>query len=921
MTSEMPKAYDSRQTEPRWYAYWEREGFFTASGDPADTRPAYTVAIPPFNITGSLHMGHACRVTFEDVLVRYHRMLGRNTLWLPGTDHAGIATQVVVERQLAREDVTRQQLGRAAFVERVWRWKAESGGRILEQLRVLGASCDWSRERFTLDEGLSRAVTESFVRLYREGLIYRDTRMISWCVHCNTALSDLEVENEENVSGELYDFAYPLEGGGEIVVSTTRPETMLGDTAIAVHPDDPRYAKLVGKFATHPFVARRVPIIGDAELVDPKFGTGAVKVTPAHDPNDFATGKRHKLESINILNLDGTLNAEGGPFAGLDRFKARVAVKARLEQLGLARGQKPHAMTRPRCQRCNTIVEPMISTQWFCKMKPLAEPAIEAVERGATTIIPEHWTKTYFHWMRNIQDWCISRQLWWGHAIPAYYCPNGHVEVAAQPPAACSACGSAELTPDPDVLDTWFSSALWPFSTLGWPDKTLDLQRFYPTDDMETGSDILFFWVARMMMMGIHFMGDVPFRRVLLSGMVTDEHGQKMSKVKGNVIDPLDVVYGATLGQLVENAERAGTAKSGIDHLKKTYPEGFPAYGADALRYTLLSYSPQTSKIALSLKRVEGYRNFCNKLWNAARYALMGLEGSDAHAGGALPAPKHFANRWILSRLGAAIDAARAGIDEYRLDEAGGALYRFVWNELCDWYLELSKPLLAPSSDAATIAETRATLVHVLETALRALHPLAPFITEEIWQRLPKHAGAPASIMLARYPDASVDARPAPEVEQAMARLQAVIVAARTLRAEHDLHPKRELPLTLRSDDAAVRESLSSHRAAIAALCNADVKIEPAAGDATPSHSAVAVAEGVTLIVPLAGLVDMDKERERLQRELKKLEKDLASVDRKLANDDFLARAPAALVEQERERQRELRAARERLEAALATAG
>jgi valyl-tRNA synthetase len=908
MNSEMPKAYDPRQSEARWYAFWEHEGLFTASSDPADTRPSYTIAIPPPNVTGSLHMGHACRVTFEDVLTRYHRMLGRNALWLPGTDHAGIATQVVVERQLARDGKTRQDIGRDAFVERVWAWKGESGGRILQQLRVMGASCDWTREKFTLDPQLSRAVTEAFVRLYRE-------RLISWCVQCRTALSDLEVENEENAAGELFDFAYQIEGGGEIVVSTTRPETMLGDTAIAVHPDDERYKHLIGKFALHPFVERRVPVIADAQLVDMSFGTGAVKVTPAHDPNDFQTGKRHALPQINILNVDGTLNENGGPFAGLERFKARAAVKAELEQRGLVRGQKPYAMTRPRCHRCNAIAEPLISTQWFCTMEPLAAPAIAAVEQGKTRIVPDHWTKTYFHWMRNIQDWCISRQLWWGHAIPAYYCEGGHITVAAQPPGKCETCDKAELTADPDVLDTWFSSALWPFSTLGWPEDTFDLRRFYPTSDMETGSDILFFWVARMMMMGLHFMNEVPFTRVLLSGMVTDEHGQKMSKVKGNVIDPLDVVHGATLDQLIDKAQKAGAAKSGVDYLRKTYPEGFPAYGADALRYTLLSYSPQTTKIALSLKRVEGYRNFCNKLWNAARYGLMHLAEAGSGVATGRPQPSQFANRWILSRLASAIDGARAGVDQYRLDDASGELYRFVWNEFCDWYLELSKPLLA-SGDAGCVAETRSTLAHVLETVLRALHPMMPFITEEIWQRLPKPAGASKSIMIAPYPDAAIDGLRAPAVEQEMARLQAVIAAARTIRSEHDVHKRTELPLVLRSDDAVVRADLAREQTAIATLCNARVRIE--AGGDVPQDHAVAVVEGVTVLVPLTDLVDPEKERERLQRELKKVEKDLSAVERKLGNQEFLARAPAALVEQERTRLRELTEARARFETALA---
>ena len=702
------------------------------------------------------------------------------------------------------------------------------------------------------------------------------------------------------------------------MVSTTRPETMLGDTAIAVHPDDPRYQAFVGKFARHPFVERRVPVIADATLVDMKFGTGAVKVTPAHDPNDFATGKRHNLPQINILNLDGTLNAEGGAFKGLDRFKARAAVKLKLEELGLARGQKPYTMTRPRCHRCNTIVEPIISTQWFCKMETLAQPAIEAVESGRTKLYPEHWTKTYFHWMRNIQDWCISRQLWWGHDIPAYYCPDGHITVAAQAPTRCGECGKAPLTPDPDVLDTWFSSALWPFSALGWPEETADLRRFYPTDDMETGSDILFFWVARMMMMGLRFTGQPPFARVLLSGIVTDEHGQKMSKVKGNVIDPLDVVHGATLDQLLAKAEQNGAQKSGLDYLRKSYPSGFTAYGADALRYTLLSYSPQTVKIALSLKRIEGYRNFCNKLWNAARYALPQLAESQAPAGDGRPQATAFANRWILSRLALAVDEARTGIDQYRLDDAGAALYRFVWNEFCDWYLELSKPLLA-GGDAKVAAETRATLSHTLETVLRALHPMIPFITEEIWQRLPKAASAPKSIMTARYPEAAVDGQRAPEIEQEMQRLQAVIAAARSVRSEYDVHPKRELPLILRSSDAGVRSALAREQGAIAALCNARVQIE--AGEETPPDHALSVAEGVTVLVPLAELVDPEKERERLKRDLAKVEKEFTAVERKLANPDFLSRAPAALVEQERTRQRELTETRVRLLAALERLG
>jgi valyl-tRNA synthetase len=917
----LPKVYDPRETEPRWYGFWEENGFFTASSAPEDTREPYVVAIPPPNVTGSLHMGHACRTAFEDVLVRYHRMLGRNTLWVPGIDHAGIATQVAVERQLAREGKTRHELGRAKFIERVWQWKAESGGRILKQLRVLGASCDWTRERFTMDEGLSRAVRHAFVTLYAQGLIYRATRLVNWDVQAQTVLSDLEVENEENAQGELFDFAYPLEDGGEIVVSTTRPETMLGDTAIAVHPDDPRYTQLHGKFALHPFVSRKVKIITDAELVDPKFGSGAVKVTPAHDWNDFATGKRHQLEEINILHKDGKLNENAGEFAGLDRFAARKAVKKKLEELGLARGSKTHTLTLPRSQRSGTVVEPIISTQWFMNMKPLAEPAIAAVERGQTRLIPQRWEKTYFHWMRNIQDWCVSRQLWWGHAIPAWYCEKcSHTHVAMDAPARCERCGGG-LVADEDVLDTWFSSGLWPFSTLGWPEQTPDLTRFYPTSDMETGYDILFFWVARMMMMGLHFTGQVPFRRVLLSGLVTDERGEKMSKLKGNVVDPLDVISGATLEHLLQTAQKNGAKDSGLDYLRKTYPDGFAAYGADALRMTLLSYSPQTTKIALSIKRIEGYRNFANKLWNAARYVLMNLQSApDAQAGQVRPVAQSFANRWILSRLHVAIEAMHDAVREYRMDEATSALYHFVWQDYCDWYLELSKPLLA-ANDAQLQRETRAVLVHVLETALRVLHPMMPFITEEIWQRVPKRTGLPPTLVLARYPDAGRDALRDEQIEREMSLLQAVIVAARALRSERDIHPRLALPLHLRSDEADARRVLERERTAIASLCNATVSVEGLNGAAELPNSATSLAEGVTLLVPLAGLVDDSREKERIERQLQKLEKDLAAISKKLDNAGFVERAPAEVVQKERERRTELQEAREQLRAALQKLG
>jgi len=920
-SDEMPKQYSPTESETRWYEFWESSGFFAASEDPDDHRPTYTLAIPPPNVTGSLHMGHACRTTFEDVLCRYKRMQGYNTLWVPGIDHAGIATQVVVERQLGKEGLTRHDLGRETFIERVWQWKEESGGRILQQLKEMGASCDWPRTKFTMDPEMVRAVREAFVRLYEEGLIYRDTRLVNWDVESRTVLSDLEVEQEENVEGAMFDFAYPLaDGDGEVVVSTTRPETMLGDTAVAIHPDDERYRHLHGKYVRHPFVDRLIPVILDAELVDPEFGTGVVKVTPAHDPNDFATGKRHGLEEINILNLDGTLNENAGPFQGLERFEGRKAVEIELSNIGLARGSKKHMMTLPRSHRSGTIVEPMISTQWFVKMKPLAAPAITAVEDGTIQILPPEWTKTYFHWLRNIQDWCISRQLWWGHPIPAWYCDDcEHVTVSREDPTACGGCGGASIRQDEDVLDTWFSSGLWPFSTLGWPDKTATLERFYPTQDMETGYDILFFWVARMIMMGLHFMGEVPFTRVLLAGLVTDERGEKMSKVKGNVVDPLDVIHGATGEELIEKAEKAGAKKAGIKYLKATYPDGFAPYGADALRMTLLSYSPQSRRIALSIKRIEGYRNFANKLWNASRYALMRLSDSSTTASQKRPQPKALANRWVLSRLYQALDVAAAGLDSYRLDEASGALYHFVWDEFCDWYLEVSKPAL-DSGDAALVRETEATLVHVLETVLRALHPMMPHITEEIWQRVPKWADAQASIMISRFPSALVDAKIDRDAERDFEVVQAFVGSARTIRAEHDVPKSQPIKIHWHTNDEDKRAVLETERLTIENLARCEMCFEANASklDDPAAHfdnAAVFVNPAVRAAVP--GVIDTEKERDRLQRDLKKVEKELGAVEKKLGNPSFVERAPEAVVEKSRLDASQLREKRERLEAAL----
>jgi valyl-tRNA synthetase len=866
-------------------------------------------------------MGHACRTTFEDVLCRHKRMQGYNTLWVPGIDHAGIATQVVVERQLKKEGLTRHDLGREKFIERVWEWKEESGGRILQQLRKMGASCDWPRTKFTMDPDMVRAVREAFVRLHEEGLIYRDTRLVNWDVEAQTVLSDLEVDQEENVEGTMFDFAYPLvDGDGEVVVSTTRPETMLGDTAVAIHPDDERYRHLHGKYVRHPFVDRMIPVVLDAELVDPEFGTGVVKVTPAHDPNDFATGKRHGLEEINIFNLDGTLNENGGLFQGLERFEARKAVEIELANLGLARGSKKHMMTLPRSQRSGTIVEPMISTQWFVKMKPLAAPAIKAVEDGTIQILPPEWSKTYFHWLRNIQDWCISRQLWWGHPIPAWYCDDcDHVTVSREDATACGGCGGTSIRQDEDVLDTWFSSGLWPFSTLGWPDKTPALDRFYPTQDMETGYDILFFWVARMIMMGLHFMGEVPFTRVLLAGLVTDERGEKMSKIKGNVVDPLDVIYGATGEELIAKAEKAGAKKAGIKYLRTTYPDGFAAYGADALRMTLLSYSPQSRRIALSMKRIEGYRNFANKLWNASRYMLMRLSDSSTKASQDCPQPKALANRWVLSRLYQALDVASTGLDTYRLDEASGALYHFVWDELCDWFLEVSKPAL-DSGDAALVQETEATLVHALETVLRALHPMMPHITEEIWQRVPKWAGAEASIMISRFPSALVDAKIDRDAERDFEVVQAFVGSARTIRAEHDVSKSQPMRIHWHTDDADKRAVLEAERPTIERLARCELYFEADAAklDDPGAHfenAAVFVIPGIRAVVP--DVIDTEKERDRLQRDIKKVEKESGILEKKLANPSFVERAPEAVVEKARRDASELREKRERLEVAL----
>jgi len=924
---ELSKAYEPADVEPRWYKHWLDLGVFEAGTPRSAGKPTYVIPMPPPNVTGSLHMGHALGSTFQDVLIRHKRMQGYDALWQPGIDHAGISTQVVVERLLKREGKTRQDLGREAFIKRVWEWKEQSGGRISQQLQIIGCSADWQRSRFTMDPDMSAAVREAFVKLYEDGLIYRATRLVNWDVESQTVLSDLEVEIEENVQGELYEFAYqvidadPTTGATELVVATTRPETMLGDTAVAVHPDDPRFFHLHGKKLKHPFVDREVPVITDAVLVDMAFGTGAVKVTPAHDFNDFATGKRHGLEELNIFDLDGTLNAQGGEFAGMERFKARKAVKKRLAELGLERGSKPHKMTLPRSQRTNSVVEPMISTQWFMKMAPLAEPALQAVRDGRIQIVPEEWVKTYEYWLTNIQDWCISRQLWWGHQIPAFHCQDcAHVTVTRDDVAtACSKCGSAKLVQDPDVLDTWFSSQLWPFATLGWPKQTPELARYYPASDMETGYDIIFFWVARMIMMGLYFMGDVPFKRVLLHGMVVDETGDKMSKVKGNTLDPLDLIHGASFETMVQKALPDAPVAEALTKFKKSYPstaqmgKGFPAYGTDALRMTLCSYSPQAKRIALSPARVDGYRKFCNKVYNATRFALTYIK-DEKPTGKPPAAPQLLINRWLLSRISAAVTASTVGIDEYRLDDGAKALYAFFWDELCNWYVEMTKPVFTDGSAEAQ-AETRATLVHCLEVVLRALHPYMPFITEELWQLLPKAAGHPASIALASYPTAA-DGRVDADAEREMGWLMAAISGARTVRSEHGIKFSQRVPVELRSADASVRHVLTDNSRMIQFLASTDgppTVAEPSAQ--RPRGSTVNVAGDVEVLVTLKGHIDPAKETERIEREVKRVSKDIEVMEKKLSNPNFVANAPAEVLAEARALLESLKQQKVRLEA------
>ena len=956
----MAKAYDPAEVEEKWYKVWVEQGYFHASATTPKT--PFSIAIPPPNVTGSLHMGHAMYVV-QDALVRWRRMQGYNALWLPGTDHAGIATQLVVERMLAKEEgKTRHDLGREEFVRRVWEWKEKYGNRITEQLRVLGFSLDWQRNRFTMDEGCSRAVNEAFVRLHEDGLIYRARRLINWCTRCYTALSDLEVEPEET-DGKLWHIAYPVVGsttGERLVVATTRPETLLGDTAVAVHPEDPRFAHLIGQRLALPLTDRTVPVIGDAVLVSMEFGTGAVKVTPGHDLNDFETGLRHGLEQISVFDLKGLLN-ENAPkrFQGLTIAQARTAVLEALQAEGLLVEEKPHKLSLGRCQRCDTVIEPTLSMQWFVKTEPLAKDAIAAVEQGKTKFVPEHWTDDYYRWMRNIRDWCISRQLWWGHRIPAWYVPEGAGEgagkvfVARTFEEACAQAGRTDLVQDDDVLDTWFSSALWPFSTLGWPDQTRDLKTFYPTAVMETGHDILFFWVARMMMFGLHFMKKVPFRTVMLHALVVDENGEKMSKVKGNVIDPLSLVHGATMPEILGFPKDKQPSKKDLDEalakFKKafpgaaaTYPTGFPRQGADALRFFLLVMGAQGRNIRLSVPRVDGYRHFMNKIWSAVRFFLMNVRDSEVDflAGfrdavlqskgafeveggpGRGSVELGLCDRYILSRLQAVTEEVDQAFTACKFADGAQALYRFFWSELCDWYIEMCKPALAEGADPVKRRAAMGTLGMAIETSLRLLHPVIPFITEELWLRLPRPSSSPQSIMITLYPTAEpvlVDR----EAEQQVAILQSAVGAIRTIKATYNLKVNRgdapvgeaegegkpegeatqkKLQFTFKSSDEKTRQVLQEQRELIELLTRAQLHSVVAEVESTKGTIAQVEAGLTALLLHADTLIDIPTETARLQKEAAKVQKELSGIKDRLAKPDFVARAKPEVVELNRAR-------------------
>jgi len=871
--SEIADRYDPTRVEPRWYAVWEERGYFHADAD--SPKKPYCIVIPPPNVTGSLHLGHALNNTLQDILIRYKRMDGYNALWMPGTDHAGIATQYVVERQLEKEGKTKEDLGREAFIARVWQWKEESGGTIIRQLKRLGASCDWARERFTMDPGLSAAVREVFVRLWEDGLIYQGDYIVNWCPRCQTVLSDIEVEREDQDAEFVY-IKY-----GPLTLGTVRPETKLGDTAVAVHPKDKRYKKYVGKTLEVPSVEGTITlrVVADS-AVDPKFGTGVIKVTPGHDATDFEIGRRHNLPVRSVIGFDGKMTELAGKYAGLDRFETRKRIVEDMRALGLIDRVEPYRHSVGVCYRCKTVVEPLVSKQWYVRMKPLAEPAIKAVRSGKIKIVPRAWSKTYFHWMENIRDWTISRQLWWGHRIPVWYCDkDGSMHASRTNLSECPQC-KGPLRQDTDVLDTWFSSGLWPFSTLGWPQETPELKVFYPTSVLSTGFDILTFWVARMAMLGIKFMGDVPFRHVYIHALIRDAEGQKMSKSKGNVVDPLSVM---------------------------------DKYGTDAFRFTLAALAAQGRDIRLAEERIEGYRNFANKIWNAARLVLTNLEGYDpALARRGTPS---VADRWIRSRLTEATAQVRKAIDTYRFNDAASAVYQFLWHEYCDWYLEIAKRSLYQPESPEARAVTQRTLVETLEATLRLLHPFMPFISEELWQRLP-HQGE--SIMIAPFPKAARKGRD-PEAERLMAPILDFVGAIRTIRSESRISPAVELAVSVKPAGPEVAATLEQSAAVIGSLARATVAV--VTDGARPARSAVAATPSGDVFVRLEGVVDFDAERQRLRKEVERARKEIAFLEGKLGRPEFVERAPAEVVERERARLVEQRQTEQKLAASLAALG
>ena len=901
----MEKHFNPQSIETKWYQTWESNGYFKPQ--PSATGESYSMMIPPPNVTGSLHMGHAFQDTIMDTLTRYHRMKGDETLWQPGTDHAGIATQMVVERQLAAKGLSRHDLGREAFTQKIWEWKAQSGGAITQQLRRLGASPDWSRERFTMDDGLSNAVKEVFVQLHEEGLIYRGKRLVNWDPVLHTAVSDLEVISEDEM-GSLWHMRYPLsDGSGHLVVATTRPETLFGDQAVAVHPEDERYQNLIGQTITLPLVGRKIPIIAD-DYVDMEFGTGCVKITPAHDFNDYEMGQRHQLPMLNIMTIDAAMNeAVPEKYQGLDRYEARKLAIADLETKGLLEKIESHKLMVPRGDRTHAVIEPYLTDQWYVAVQELARPAIEAVKNGDIEFVPKNWENTYFEWMNNLQDWCISRQIWWGHRIPAWYDEAGNVFVARSEEEVRTQYkldSSIKLMQDEDVLDTWFSSALWTFSTLGWPEKTPELAKFHPTSVLVTGFDIIFFWVARMIMMTLKFTGQVPFKQVYVHGLVRDSEGQKMSKSKGNVLDPIDLIDGIDLESLVTKRitgmmqpEKAAAIEKTT---RKQFADGIESYGTDALRFTFASLASTGRDIRFDLNRCEGYRNFCNKLWNATRYVLMNTEGYDTGVNESLPCTLSLADKWILSKLQTVENDVAKHFNQYRFDLAATALYEFTWNEYCDWYLELVKPVL--NSETATAEAkrgTRKTLVRVLETLLRLLHPITPYITEEAWQSIAGLAGKQGNtIMLQPYPKMDINLIDT-AAESELEWVKQFIMGIRKIRSEMDIAPSKKLDILLANLNQQDQTWLSQNQTSLTTMAKLNT-LTLLEDEQSAPESAVTLVGDMKILIPMAGLIDKKAELNRLNKEINKLENEIQRVTSKLSNENFVAKAPASVVEKEK---------------------